>query len=187
MKEKCVWLEVAMGSSGTGKGKEVETLPWAGEKKKQQWKVTAKKATADDNNVELVEGPSRAGPSKKTGPRPTRREGVEEQLDWVVDALGDLTTVVHGLAANHVLLMCQTQTLANIAFEYVLRMYDEYMLESEGPEEFNEDVEALRAKNQDLGNLETLTARGENMKAIIAHYEECLAGTRPAPDAPKDT
>ena len=27
MKEKCMWPEVAMGSSRTGKGKAVETLP----------------------------------------------------------------------------------------------------------------------------------------------------------------
>ena len=80
--------------------------------------MTAKKATADDDNdVELVEGPSKANPSKKTGPRPTRREGVEERLDQVVDALGDLTTVVRGLAANHVVLTRQTQTLVNASQE----------------------------------------------------------------------
>ena len=61
------------------------------------------------------------------------------------------------------------------------------MSESEGPEEFDEDVETLRAENRDLGNLDTLAARGENAKAIIAHYEDRLAGTGPAPDAPKDT
>ena len=65
-------------------------------------------------------------------------------------------------------------------------MYEEYTLESEGPEEFDEDVGTLRAENRDLGNLDTLTARGENAKAIIAHYEDRLAGTGPAPDAPKD-
>ena len=187
MKEKCVWPEVAMGSSGTGKGKAVETSPRAGEKKKRQRKVTIKKAAADDDNdMELVEGPSKAGPSKKAGPKPTGREGVEERLDWVVDALGDLTTVVRGLAANHVVLMRQTRTLANVAFEYVSRTYEEYTSESEGLEEFDEDVEALRAENRDLGNLDTLAARGENTKAIIAHYEDCLARTGPAPNAPKD-
>ena len=104
----------------------------------------------------------------------------------MVNALGDLTTVVRGLATNHVVLTRQTRTLANIAFEYVSRMYEEYTSESEGPEEFDEDVDTLRAENQDLGNLEMLAARGENTKAIITHYKECLAGTRPAPDAPKD-
>ena len=169
------------------KGKAVETSPQAGEKKKRQRKVTIKKAAADDDNdVELVEGPSKAGPSKKASPKPTGREGVEERLDWVVDALGDLTTVVRGLATNHVVLMRQTQTLANVAFEYVSRTYEEYMSELEGPEEFDKDVEALRAENRDLGNLDTLAARGENTKAIIAHYEDRLAGTGPAPNAPKD-
>ena len=109
-----------MGSSRTGKGKAVETSPRAGEKKKRQQKVTVKKATADnDDNVELVEGPSKASPSKKAGPKPTGRKGVEEQLDQVVDALGDLTTVVRGLATNHVVLMRQTWTLVNVTFEYV--------------------------------------------------------------------
>ena len=187
MKEKCVWLEVVMGSSGTGKGKAVETSLQAGERKKWQRKVTVKKAAADDDdNMELVEGPSKASPSKKAGPKPTRREGVEERLDWVVDALGDLTTVIHGLAANHVVLMRQTRTLANITFEYVLRTYKEYTSESEGPEEFDEDVETLRAENWDLGNLDTLAAWGENAKAIIAHYKDHLARTGSAPDAPKD-
>ena len=187
MKEKCVWPEVAMGSSGTRKGKAVETSPRAGEKKKRQRKVTVKKATVDDDDdVELVEGPSKAGPSKKAGPKPTGREGVEERLDRVVDALGDLTMVVRGLAANHVVLTRQTRTLANVAFKYVSRMYEEYTLELEGPEEFDEDVEALRAENRDRGNLDTLTARGENAKAIIAHYEDRLARTGPAPDVPKD-
>ena len=150
--------------------------------------MTIKKAAADDDDddVELVEGPSKASPSKKAVPKPTGREGVEERLDRVVDALGDLTTVVCGLAANHVMLMRQTRTLANVAFEYVSRMYKEYTSESEGPEEFNEDVEMLRAENQDLGNLDTLAARGENAKVIIAHYEDRLAGTGPAPNAPKD-
>ena len=111
MKEKCVWPEVAMGSSGTGKGKAVETSPRAGEKKKWQRKVTIKKAAADDNDdVELVEGPSKAGPSKKASPKPTGREGMGERLDRVVDALGDLTTVVRGLTANHVMLTRQTRT-----------------------------------------------------------------------------
>ena len=104
----------------------------------------------------------------------------------MVDALGDLTTVVRGLAANHVVLTRQTRTLANVAFEYVSRTYEEYTSELEGPEEFDEDVETLRAENRDLGNLDTLAARGENVKAIIAHYEDRLAGTGPAPDAPKD-
>ena len=94
-----------MGSGRTGKGKVVEISPCAGEKKKQQRKVTIKKAAVDDNDdVELVEGPSKAGPSKKTSPKPTRREGVEEWLNRVVDALGDLTTVVRRLVANHVML-----------------------------------------------------------------------------------
>ena len=111
MKEKCVWPEVAMGSSRTRKGKAVKTSPRAGEKKKRQRKVTVKKATADDDDdVELVEGPSKAGPSKKAGPKPIGREGVGEQLDQVVDALGDLTTVVRGLTANHDVLTQQTQT-----------------------------------------------------------------------------
>ena len=147
MKEKCVWPEVALGSSGTGKGKAVETSLRAGEKKKQQRKVTAKKAAVDDDDddIKLVEGPSKAGPSKKAGPKPTGREGVEERLDRVVDALGDLTTVVRGLAANHVMLTQQTRTLANITFEYVSRTYEEYTSELEGPEEFDEDVETLRA------------------------------------------
>ena len=189
MKEKCVWPEVVMGSSGTGKGKVVETSLRAGEKKKRQRKVTVKKAAADDDDddVELVEGPSKAGPSKKAGPKPTGREGpVEERLDRVVNALGDLTTVVRGLAANHVVLTRQTRTLVNVAFEYVSRTYEEYTSESEGLEEFDEDVETLRVENQDLGNLDTLAARGENAKAIIAHYEDRLAGTGPASDAPKD-
>ena len=159
MKEKCMWPKVAMGSSGTRKGKAVEMSPRAGEKKKWQWKVTVKKAVADDDdNVELVEGPSKVSPSKKAGLKPTGRERVEEWLDQVVDALGDLTMVVHGLAANHVVLTWQTRTLANVAFEYVSRTYEEYTLESEGSEEFDEDVETLRAKNQDLGNLDTLAA-----------------------------
>ena len=75
----------------------------------------------------------------------------------------------------------------NVAFEYILRTYDKYTSESKGLEELDEDVGTLRAENWDLGNLETLMAQGENMKVIIAHYEECLAGTRPAPDVPKDT
>ena len=149
--------------------------------------MTVKKAAADDDDdVELVEGPSKAGPSKKAGPKPTGREGVEERLDRVVDALGDLTTVVRRLAANHVVLTQQTRTLVNVAFEYVSRMYEEYTSESEGLEEFDEDVEALRAENRDLSNLDTIAARGENAKAIIAHYEDRLARTGPAPDAPKD-
>ena len=115
--------------------------------------MTIKKAVADDNDdVELVEGPSKAGP------KPTGKERVEERLDRVVDALGDLTMVVHGLAADHVVLTRQTQTLANVAFKYVLRTYEEYTLELEGPEEFDEDVETLRAENRDLGNLDTLAA-----------------------------
>ena len=176
-----------MGSSRTGKGKVVETSPQAGEKKKWQQKVTVKKAMADDDDdMELVEGLSKAGPSKKAGLKPTGREGVEERLNRVVDALGDLTTVVCGLAANHVVLTRRTRTLANVAFEYILRMYEEYTSESEGPEEFNEDMETLRAENWDLGNLDTLAAQGENAKAIITHYEDRLAGTGPAPDAPKD-
>ena len=176
-----------MGSSGTGKGKAVETSPRAGEKTKWQRKVTVKKAAADnDDNMELVEGPSKAGPSKKAGPKPTGREGVEERLDWVVNALGDLTTVVRGLAANHVMLTQQTQTLANVTFEYVSRTYEEYTLELEGPEEFNKDVETLRAENQDLGNLDTLVAWGENMKVIIAHYKDHLTRTGSAPNASKD-
>ena len=176
-----------MGSSGTRKGKAVETSPRAGEKKKWQWKVTVKKAAADDDDdMELVEGPSKAGPSKKVGPKPTGRKGVEEWLNWVVDALGDLTTVVHRLAANHVVLTQQTRTLANVTFEYVSRMYEEYTSESEGPEEFDKDVETLRAENRDLGNLDTLTAWGENAKAIIAHYKDHLTRTGSAPDAPKD-
>ena len=143
--------------------------------------MTAKKATADnDDDMELVEGLSKASP-KSTG-----REGVEERLNRVVDALGDLTTVVHGLAANHVMLTQQTWTLANIAFKYVSRTYEEYTSESEGPEEFDEDVEMLRVENWDLGNLDTLVAWGENAKVIIAHYEDHLAGTGPAPNAPKD-
>ena len=78
MKEKCVWPEVVMGSGGTGKGKVVEMSLQAGEKKKQQWKVTINKAMADDNNnMELVEGLSKAGP------RPTRRGGAEKRLNWV--------------------------------------------------------------------------------------------------------
>ena len=176
-----------MGSGRTRKGKAVETLPRAREKKKWQRKVTVKKAAADDDDdVELVEGPSKAGPSKKASPKPTGREGVEERLDRVVNALGDLTTVVHRLAANHVVLTRQTQTLANVAFEYISRTYKEYTLESEGPEEFDEDVETLRVENWDLGNLDTLVARGENAKVIITHYKEHLAGTGPTPDAPKD-
>ena len=181
MKEKCIWPEVAMGSGRTRKGKAVKTLLRAREKKTWQRKVTVKKAAADDDDdVELVERPSKAGP------KPTGREGVEEWLNWVVDALGDLTTVVHRLAANHIMLTRQTRTLANVAFEYILRTYKEYTLELEGPEEFDEDVETLRVENWDLGNLDTLVARGENVKVIITHYKEHLAGTGPAPDAPKD-
>ena len=56
------------------------------------------------------------------------------------------------------MLMQQTRTLVNVAFKYVLRMYEEYTLESEGLEEFDEDVEMLRAENWDLGNLDTLAA-----------------------------
>ena len=63
--------------------------------------MTVKKAMADDDDdMELVEGPSKASPSKKASPKPTGRERVEERLNWVVDALGDLTTVIRRLAAN---------------------------------------------------------------------------------------
>ena len=181
MKEKCMWLKVVMGSDRTRKGKGVEMSLRAEEKKKQQWKVTAKKAVVDnDNDVELVEGPSKAGP------RLTGREGVEEWLNWVVNVLGDLTTVICRMAANHVQLTRQTWVLANMAFKFVSRTFDEYTSELEGPEEFNEDVKVLRAENRDLRNLETLASQGENVKATIAHDKEhYLARAGPAPNVPK--
>ena len=133
--------------------------------------------------LKMVMGNDRT-PSK-AGPRLTGREGMEEWLNWVVNVLGDLTTLICRMAANHVQLTRQTWALANMAFKFISRTFDEYTSELEGPEEFNEDVKVLRAETRDLRNLETLASQGKNVKAIIAHDEEHLARAGPAPNVPK--
>jgi len=164
LKEKCERLEVENGSAGSGvdkgKSKAVATSPRGGEKRK---KVKKSVAVIDDDEIQEVAGPSKAG-SGGSG-----NQAFLDRMDWLVESMGELTGEVRR--------MRQTQRAVARSNDWVGRTLEMFLEECHwfnGPHnepgtdpESDEEVD-LEEIDREVGDLEQEMEKAGN--ELLSHH-----------------